>query len=261
MKYLETENEKKSFAITTVIFVIILILCFFLGMTYFDPPPENGIAINFGTSEFGMGEVQPMENVASAPQTQSASQSVPQTDQVATQDVDDAPVITKKEPQKQTPKETAKPAPKPSQSTEDALNSLINGPKSDGKPIDGQGNTNKPGDQGREDGDRNADGDGDGKGKGKGRGTGVGNYKLTGRKALAMPAPNYTCNEQGTVVVEIAVDKDGNVISATPGARGTTNTASCLYSQAKAAAMKAKFNEGESNKQVGTIVYNFKLTD
>lgn len=33
-----------------------------------DPPPENGIAINFGTSDTGQGEIQPLEPVKSSPQ-------------------------------------------------------------------------------------------------------------------------------------------------------------------------------------------------
>ena len=265
MKYLETEHEKKSFAITTAIFVIILILCFFLGMTYMDPPPDNGIAINFGTTEFGSGDVQPDGPIASAPPVQAASQSTPVEDQVATQDVADAPVIQNEKPKKELPKEDVKPKevpkPTPSKSTTDAMNSILNGPKSDGKATGGQGDDNQAGDAGDPTGDRNANGDGKGNGKGNGRGTGAGNYNLAGRKALAMPEPKYTCNEQGTVVVQIAVDKSGKVISATPGARGTTNTAKCLQDQARTAAMNARFDEGSSDKQVGTIKYIFRLTE
>lgn len=263
MKYLETEHERKSFIITSIIFGIILLLCFFLGLSYMDPPPENGIAINFGTSEFGSGDVQPSEPVASAPQpSPSTSQSTPVTDEVATQDVVDAPVINKEKPQKETPKENTKPKeepkkPTPSKETSDALSNLINGPKSDGKATGGQGNDNQAGDKGSIDGTTDgAYGNGGG-----GTGTGTGRFDLAGRKALALPNPKYTCNEQGTVVVQISVDKNGNVISAVPGARGTTNTARCLQDQAKQAAMNARFSAGELDKQVGTITYNFKLTD
>ncbi len=266
MKFLETEHEKKSFVITSIIYVIILLLCFFLGMTYMDPPPENGIAINFGTTEYGSGDVQPDEPIKSAPQqVQSASQSTPVEDEVVTQDVDDAPVINNKKPQKQTPKEVDKPKetpkPTPSKSTSDALNSLINGPKSDGKATGGEGDDDKAGDKGRVDGIKGGAYDGNG-GKGN-TGTGTGNYQLAGRNVLAKPAPKYTCNEQGTVVVEISVDQTGKVISAQPGARGTTNSAKCLLDQAKIAAMNTKFNSSESapDKQVGKIIYNFKLTD
>lgn len=264
MKYLETKEERKSFTITAIIFAIILILCFFLGLSYMDPPPENGIAINFGTSETGSGDVQPTEPIASAPQpVPSPSQSTPVTDEVATQDVQDAPVITNKKPQKETPKEDTKPKeepkkPTPSKETSDALSNLINGPKSDGKATGGEGDDNKPGDKGRVDGTMGGSYGGNGGGS---TGTGSGRFDLAGRKALALPNPKYTCNEQGTVVVQISVDKDGTVISAVPGARGTTNTARCLQDQAKVAAMSARFSAGELDKQVGTITYNFKLTD
>lgn len=267
MKYLETEHERKSFIITTIIFVIILILCFFLGMKYMDPPPENGIAINFGTTEFGSGEIQPDEPIASAPQVQAASQSTPVVDQVATQEVNDAPVIQNEKPKKEQPKEDVKPKevpkPTPSKSTTDALNSILNGPKSDGKATGGQGDDNKAGDAGDPNGDRNANGDGRGDGKGAGRGTGVGNYQLAGRKVLTKPQPRYICNEQGIVAVEISVDQNGRVISANPGVRGTTNSAKCLLDQAKQAAMNTKFDSSDSapEKQVGKIIYNFKLTE
>jgi len=263
MKYLETEHERKSFAITTVIFILILILCFFLGMSYIDPPPENGIAINFGTTEFGSGEVQPTEPIASAPQqVQSATQSTPVTDEVATQDIDDAPVISNKKPQKDTPREDTKPkeAPKPtpSKSTTDALNNIINGPKSDGKATEGQGNDSQAGDKGRIDGDINSDGDGKGKGQGSGRGTGIGNYQLAGRNALTKPKP-AGCNEFGQVTIQITVDASGNVVKAETSR--PTNASPCLINQAKAAALKTKWDEGTAEKQVGKITYNFTLTE
>ena len=75
------------------------------------------------------------------------------------------------------------------------------------------------------------------------------------------PKPNYTCDEQGKVVVQITVDQSGNVIDAKPGARGTTNAAKCLLDEAKNAAMRTKW-ESDSNapdKQVGRIEYNFSL--
>ncbi len=267
MKYLETKHEKRSFGITTVIFVIILILCFFLGMTYMDPPPENGIAINFGTTEFGSGDVQPTQPIQSAPQpAQAPSTSAPVAEEVITQDIDDAPVIANEKPKKETPKEAVKPEPKPapsptpSKNTTDALNSVLNAPKSDGRATGGQGNDDKQGDKGRIDGTLGGDyGQGTG---GKGTG-GNGNYQLGNRNALAKPAPKYTCNEQGTVVVQISVNKSGKVIGAEPGVRGTTNTASCLLEQAKIAAMNTTWEPDSDapDKQVGKIIYNFRLTD
>jgi hypothetical protein len=65
MKYLETKEEKIIYNHINS-FVIMFILFFYLGLTLFDPPPENGIAINFGTTEFGSGEIQPTEAIQSA---------------------------------------------------------------------------------------------------------------------------------------------------------------------------------------------------
>jgi TonB family protein len=61
------------------------------------------------------------------------------------------------------------------------------------------------------------------------------------------------------VVVDITVNKDGTVINARPGARGTTTTSSLLFSKAKEAALKAKFNPGTAGveEQRGTITFVF----
>ena len=60
---LETRHEKKSFTITVILHVLLIALLFLLGFKYLDPPPESGIAINFGTSEVGSGNEQPTETV------------------------------------------------------------------------------------------------------------------------------------------------------------------------------------------------------
>ena len=59
----------------------------------------------------------------------------------------------------------------------------------------------------------------------------------------------------------IRVDRNGKVISASPGAKGSTTTNSYLYSKAKEAALKTTFeaNTTAPEIQVGTIIYNFKL--
>lgn len=71
MQFLETPEEKKSFAITSGIFAILLLIVLFFGLTYMDPPPENGIAVNFGSSDVGQGEIQPTEPIKSTPPTRS----------------------------------------------------------------------------------------------------------------------------------------------------------------------------------------------
>jgi hypothetical protein len=129
---------------------------------------------------------------------------------------------------------------------------------SNGKAEGGEGNDQQAGDKGKAYGDPNASGyfgvGGDGSG---------GNYRLSNRNALNKPKPDYPCNEEGKVVVTISVDQSGRVISAQPGAKGTTTSAPCLFTEAKEAALKTKFNADSKapSKQVGTIIYNFNLTD
>jgi len=81
------------------------------------------------------------------------------------------------------------------------------------------------------------------------------------RKKISNPVPKYTCNEMGKIVVEVTVDREGNVIRATPGIKGTTNTAKCLLDASKEAALGTKWEADENapDNQIGQIVYNFNL--
>lgn len=277
MPFLDTIHKRKSLAITTVIYALMILLLFFVGMTYLDPPPESGIAINFGTSSTGSGKVQPTEAIKSAPRT-TTPVPVPQEtevikEKVVTQEIEEAPVIKDEpkkvekkpvvEPVKKTPpkpvEEPKKPDPKPDKSTTDALSSILNGPKSDGTAKGGEGDDTKAGDKGDPNGDVNASSY---YGVGKGL-DGDGNYQLGGRKALSKPKRVQECNEAGIVVVSIEVDRQGSVVKATAGVRGTTNNSKCLLDPAKEAALATRFNPdtGAPSRQIGKIIYRFSLSD
>ena len=272
MKLLETKHEKKSFAITVVIHVLLILLLLFFGFTYLDPPPESGIAINFGTSDVGSGVEQPVEKIKAAPQKTSSEVTPVETaikEEVVTQEVEEAPVVEKKKedpvvqktekPVKKIEEPAKKPDPKPDKSTTDALSSILNGPESDGKASGGEGDDQLAGDKGSPDGDPNAKSY-----YGSGMGIdGDGNYRLGGRKALNKEKFVQDCNEAGVVVVQIEVDRSGRVVRAVPGVKGTTNSAACLMDPAKRAALATRFNSDANApaKQVGTIIYNFKLSE
>lgn len=294
------QDEKISLAITSGVFLLLLLALFIFKYTEKSDLVDlegggggGGVTVNFGDSDVGSGADFRSEVLDVSQKTQRTPAATPDEEEIVASDLDDAPAVVNTKPVKKTPKkEDTKPKPepvkmpKPSKATNDALSSLLNGSNSGGDGDDAQG-----GNKGQLNGDRNSNGyygsggsgggtgggngsgngtgtgpgsgSGSGGGNGAGVGTGNGNYRLAGRKVLAKPAPRYTCNEQGTVVVEISVDKDGRVISASPGARGTTNAAKCLLDQAKIAAMNTKFDPSSSapEKQVGTIVYRFTLTE
>ncbi|HAH54080.1 MAG TPA: hypothetical protein DCM02_02015 [Flavobacterium sp.] len=288
MKILETEHEKKSFAITVTLFILLFLFLLLVKLTIVPVPEalEGGggggeIAINFGNSEVGSGNNYQSKDLSTPVVKAIPIKAVNQVEKVLTQETTDAPAIsqTKTTPKVITPKPVVKEAPKPSKSTTDALSSILNGSNKSG-----DGNDKSGGNKGKTSGDVNAKvydggggsgtgtgggngsgtglGNGSGYGNGSGSGTGSGNYQLGNRKALNKPAPKYLCNEQGTVVVQISVDRNGTVISANPGIKGTTNTAKCLLEQAQIAALNTRWQSDNTapSTQIGKIIYNFKLT-
>jgi len=272
VKLLETKHEKKSFAITVALHVLLILLLLFFGFTYLDPPPERGIAINFGTSEVGSGIEQPQEPVKAAPQ-QTSPQVTPVEaniqEEVVTQEAIEAPVIEKKktpepvvqqvkEPVKKEPEPVKKSDPTPSESTKSVLSSILNGPESDGQARGGEGNDEAAGDKG------SPDGSPDSRMYGQGMGLdGDGNYRLGGRRALDKAKFVQKCDESGKVVVQIEVNQSGQVVKATAGVKGTTNSDACLLEPARRAALATRFNSDPDAPeiQVGAIIYEFKLSE
>lgn len=293
MAFLETKYQKKSFVITSILYVLIILFLFFAGLKYLDPPPESGIAINFGTTDYGSGEVQPTQPVKTAPK-QNIPEPTPQEttttteaieEDVATQEEEEAPVIEKKEKPKKTkekpveqpkeqPKEEVKsepkeepveeipekePDPQPDESAVEAMKSMLAGKEKEGEDQAGEGDDAKAGDKGDPDGDPNANSY-----YGQGTGTdGDGNYKLGGRKALAKTKYIPDCNETGEVHVRIEVNQEGKVIRAEAGVQGTTNSSQCLLEPAERAARNTTFNNDPNapSRQVGKIIYVFKLSE
>ncbi|OHT44758.1 hypothetical protein [Flavobacterium tructae] len=293
-----SSDQKKSLLLTTVIYAVLIALLFLIR---FWPPynPENnvalasgggggGVTVNFGDSDLGSGanyksEVLNVKNEARQTPAKATPDEAILTQENTTTD-ESVAIPTKEKPKKATPvvKPEAKPIPekpKVSNSTNDALSSILKGSNKGGDGDDkAAGNKGKAngslssngyygtggsgGGTGGGNGTGNGIGTGSGYGPGSGGGSGGGSgYSLNGRKALSKPAPKYTCNEEGKVVVEVTVDQNGKTISATAGIKGTTNTASCLLEQAKIAALNTKWSADDkaAAKQVGKIIYNFSL--
>lgn len=86
-----------------------------------------------------------------------------------------------------------------------------------------------------------------------------GNYQLGNRKPKTKPEPIYDGEDQGIVVVRILVDRNGRVIFAEAGIKGSTTTDLQLLKRAKEAALKTTWQSDETaaEKQEGKIIYNF----
>ena len=274
MSVLDTQHKRKSAAITAVILILFILGIFNFGMQYIDPPEEYGVAINFGEMNVGSGAsvLKPQKSaskeVVKTPAVTSPLKEVakePLVEKIITEETTkEVPIVKKVAEKKQTlvqdivqkeaPKVVAKQ--KPSKESLDALNKLLNGNLSDGKPK-GEGDDTADGIKGDKQGEpilskyyRNT-----------GSGT-VGNYNLAGRTVLFPSKKQPDCQEEGVVVVRITVAKNGKVVSAIPGVKGTTNTAPCLLKPAKEAALSTIWNsDGAAPEiQTGTIIYKFSLS-
>lgn len=281
MKYFKTRHEKNSARLTALIAVILLLLLFVVGTKYMDPPEEYGVAVNFGNSDFGKGKVQPLKPVKSEPRKieeppqPDVSKSEPTNASENKEDVltqeDAESIAIKKQKQAEAKAKAMADAKAKAEADRIAkekreqeekkkkLNALIGGvSKSEGSETGNEGNDNKSGDKGQLDGNPYAASYFGGQGAGSG---GVG-YGLNGRGKASFKRLKQDCNESGMVIVKIIVNQSGNVISAEPGQRGTTNTAQCLLEPAKKIAMSHKWpsNSKAPTRQIGFVSVNFKLS-
>ena len=293
-----SSDQKKSLAISLLLYATLLLILFFIRFW----PPANmaelaggggggGVTVNFGDSDLGSGANYKSEVLQVKNQTKQIPVKATPDEAILSQEntTEESVVIPQKEKTKKTivpVKEITKPVvvkPKVSNNTNDALSSILKGSNKGGdgndKTAGNKGKSNgslssngyygtggSGGGTGGGNGTGNGIGTGSGYGSGSGGGSGSGSgggtgYSLGNRKAVSKPAPKYTCNEQGKVVVEVSVDRSGRTINAVAGIKGTTNTASCLLEQAKIAAMNTKWDASSDapEKQVGRIVYNFNL--
>ncbi len=288
MKYFKTPHERKSAVLTTVLAVLLLLLFSLVGLKYFDPPIRYGMEVNFGTSTQGKGKVQPTKVVTSQPKLtqqvtpkQSAAVEEKAPEKVLTQQEASVPIVKKpaakkpkttpkkQPPKKVTPEEKiAKPKPKPkptppkpkvSSSTKNILSNVLNAKKVEGIQQQGEGNDTSPGDKGKREGNPYASSYYNTAGLG---GNGKG-YGLNGRNLQSNGAVTQACNEEGTVVVRITVNQQGQVIDAEAGVKGSTNVHPCLLAPAKKTALLHKWfpDNNAPTTQVGFVVINFKLSE
>lgn len=279
MAFLQTTYEKKSFWTTAFILLAVLLLLFFAGLRYLDPPPENGILIAFGNTD-------PGNSLTLAPPIQAATEekivpemnATPEVKEVLVEEVvsealeevlttadselvlpkelDEkaAETVPEKVPETVPEKIPEKVIQQASAATKAALANILGAKEAQGS---GKGNGEKSANQGLSDGSKYANSF-YGSTTGEVQGFGFG---LAGRSLASKGSVTPDCNEEGRVVVAITVDRSGKVIAADPGVKGSTNNAPCLLAPAKATAFMYQWapDTEAPEKQIGFVVINFKL--
>ena len=254
----------------------------------------SGLEINLGTGDDGISPNQYAElSMPSFESKKSVPAVVPDkqaeivakstdAEDILTQEIEDAPAVVST-PASKPKKATVKPVVNQPAKPEPVKQPVVDPNALYKKRTTSDGTTGKPGNQGREDGTTQSgnykgtgsgsgtgSGTGSGSGIGSGTGSGVGSgngsgtgsgssFELTGRSARFFPKPAYNSPEQGIIVVEIKVDRNGKVTYASAGARGTTISEIGLRQQAEDAAKRTTFsaNPDAAEEQRGTITYKF----
>lgn len=281
MKFLNTPHKKKSAGLTALVAVLLLFLFFVLGLTYYDPPISYGMEVNFGTLAQGSGNIQPQQPVSSKP---TPVQNEPKVEQIKPQPTPKTttpektpPVLTEKESEVSVPKKdvstkeiqppveeekvketpSEKVTPKVSEATKSVVSNLLKKNLQKGEEIEGEGDDQEAGDKGKVDGNPYASSYYNNAGLG---GIGKG-YGLNGRNLQTNGKVVQDCNQEGTVVVRITVNPQGEVVRAEPGVKGSTNTHPCLMDPAKKTALLHKWypDSQAPEQQIGFVVIQFKL--
>ncbi|HSK13138.1 MAG TPA: hypothetical protein VK907_07970 [Phnomibacter sp.] len=281
------EKEKNMKAGGYTILVLSLLVALLLLISWTTPwPPEplldEGIEVNLGNSDFGLGDIPPMmpgdpapevgERMASAPRSSPpAPEPVTSEDDSNDPDAVDVPrkqAVTSPKPKPVTNQTVQTPKPKPEPPApappkpKATMGSYSGGQGTGGNSQDAfnnvrdQGVAGGTGDQGKPNGNINSDNyTGNG-----GTGTsGVAITKgLTGRRITTFPSFEDDFNENAKIAMNLRVDESGRVVSAEYSAAGSTSSNGKLKDIARRKALQLKFNPGEG-ESIGTVVFNFRL--
>lgn len=295
----EQENKRKGQIGGGMMLLLLLILLLFPLFWYQNPPPgQEGIQVNLGIPDIGMGEdlnapiasaveveeeeeeepvIEETEEVTPPPVETNPAPEPQQRDVVTTESAQDVAIRKQKQKdaadaktkrdadRREREAEAQREAKRKAEAAEaerkrkaqaaanQATKDEIGGLFSSGS---GGGPTNKPGDGGATNGDPNSSNIGK-KSFGSGDvGGGLGNRGVTN-------SPTLVENSQasGRVVVSLCVDSNGRVVASSVKVtqRGTTTTNSQLRNAAIRNAKKWGFSKGGTDRQCGTITYNFKV--
>lgn len=281
-------HQRKGALKTILIGIVLLLILLFFGLRHYDPPLERGIIIALGTSEGTTAQnssKSAQSTESSAQQEASISEPTEVIEEVDRDTADNTEVeSTPTEAQIQESTQEITPAeeellvaetsevpvdsqqePKPDAATAEALKRVLSG-QSTSLPNT-QNNQDTSADLAAQDNELTL-----GAPEGSplsespynlGIGLdGDGNYLLGGRRALYKEVIIQECNQAGRVVVSIEVNQKGEVVTAMPGVRGTTNNAPCLLDPARRAALATQFNSDlkAPSRQIGKIIYVFRLS-
>ena len=201
------KNKGKAWIGTLLFHIALLIVFLFTGLSYtIPPPPEEGISINFGTTDFAEGENEIKEEQIEEVKEESSSEKNPLTEEITTQETIET-VETKKE-EKESKENTTKVTKKVEEEEIEKNEEKVVNKRAIYNPNKNkisEGETSGKGNMGEEDGDPNSE-----HYKGGGFGDGlsiIGSYRSK-PKDFDHPLEMGT----GYVTVNVVVNSEGEII-------------------------------------------------
>jgi TonB family protein len=266
-----TKEELYGFGGSTVLCLLILLLLRFVFLQMEVRAEAEGIPVEFGTVEWASGTIAPassgreMQNPDVMPVPEVIPNPAPPSPlpPIITQTAEQTVAIEAERQRKeqeqraeQERREAERNRLEEEQRRKDAINRQMADAFGAGNATGGSKGTNASGSGSRGNPQGNAS-----TGAPTGIG-GIGTFDLSGRalRSGSLPRPAYDFQEEGTIVVEITVNPQGDVIQVTLLPRGTNISNAIMRRAAIDAAKKAKFNSiGGSQNQIGTITYRYNL--
>lgn len=235
-----------------VVCIYLLLFVFFrtCGLKHMvPPPPEYGIELDMSGGGGGGASVAENRPSDAAPAAQPTPRTQTAAPRVSTQRTEATPKVTADQPKTTTTTQTTPAEPQPTVN-ENALFKK----KPGGSTGSGSGSGS-----GQGSGTGVGIGSGSGGGVGSGSGQGTGDFWLDGRPVVNKAYPKARENTSGLVIVEFRADKEGKVIYAKAGVRGTTINDSELWAECERAAKLSTFKAKDDApaEQRGTIRYKF----
>jgi TonB family protein len=264
----QDKDKRKALIISLILYVGLAILFLFVGLKYPDPPlEETGIEISmadFGYDDAGSGEYEPSMSSSSAEEISESSEA---TEEVSEEIVQEE-IVTQEESEISVPENTSESTNEVSEVTEQQ-EQAVEEPEPEpvinenlknvlgawDKTSSSESEGSQPGTSGNE---GIESGNVDGKGTFGGNGS---SFELGGRSMIAGPKIGEKPTEEGKVVLNIWVDRQGNVLRTSNNLKESTVTSQYLFNLAEKAAKKAKFNPlpSATPEQRGKMTFIFIL--
>jgi protein TonB len=262
---LEKQNKIYASVSTLLMFILLLLIVFFIKFyTPIPPFPETGIGeigleVNFGNTDNGSGTdySHDLNNVNNNDQDKKevtpTDPDNSSNDKVISEDDPNNTYVKNDKPKKDIKKDVTKDQ-QPDKNVQDAFKNFNDNDHSDGSQ-DKNGNQGDP-----NGGDSKSYTGNSPTGNGGNGGPGVPKVNLKGRSYLP-PEKITDFSEEGTIVVDIIVDKHGKVTFAEVNRGRSINPNYVLCAKARQAALTTKFNESPDGtlEQKGSITFEFKL--